>query len=194
MKNEKKIRAYHRSKVDPNSVYARPFRRAINFGLAPSGIHSSSSFLFTVFYLLFGLPKSWLPSCAAAEPPPGIHSFKFDFFLLFSGRFWSTQKLAFPVARPLNLRPIFTLSSSISFFVFCSFLVNPKAGFPVARPLNLSPVSTLSSSIYFYCLLKSTRVAAPSPRAGLGRRTVCKRMEQPRPPVSKRCETKVSML
>ena len=34
-----------------------------------------------------------------------------------------------------------------------------------------------------------TRVAAPSPRASLGRRTVCGRTEQPRPPVSKRYET-----
>jgi len=41
---------------------------------------------------------------------------------------------------------------------------------------------------------KPTRVAAPSPRASLGRRTVCGRMEQHRPPVSKRCETKVGMV
>jgi len=34
-----------------------------------------------------------------------------------------------------------------------------------------------------------TRVAAPSPRASLGRRTVCGRTEQRRPPVSKRYET-----
>jgi len=38
-----------------------------------------------------------------------------------------------------------------------------------------------------------TRVAAPSPRASLGRRTVCGRTEQRRPPVSKRYETKVRM-
>jgi len=38
-----------------------------------------------------------------------------------------------------------------------------------------------------------TRVAALSPRASLGRRTVCGRMEQRRPPVSKRYETKVRM-
>jgi len=39
-----------------------------------------------------------------------------------------------------------------------------------------------------------TRVAAPSPRASLGRRTVCGRTEQRRPPVSKRYETKVRMV
>jgi len=37
-------------------------------------------------------------------------------------------------------------------------------------------------------------VAAPSPRAGLGRRTVFGRTEQRRPPVSKRYETKVRMV
>ena len=42
-------------------------------------------------------------------------------------------------------------------------------------------------------LEKPTRVAAPSPRASLGRRTVCGRTEQRRPPVSKRYETKVRM-
>jgi len=36
---------------------------------------------------------------------------------------------------------------------------------------------------------KLTRVAAPSPRASLGRRTVCGRTEQRRPPVTKRYET-----
>jgi len=41
---------------------------------------------------------------------------------------------------------------------------------------------------------KTTRVAAPSPRASLGRRTVCGRTEQRRPQGSKRCETKVRML
>jgi len=41
------------------------------------------------------------------------------------------------------------------------------------------------------CPEKPTRVAAPSPRANLGRRTVCGRTEQRRPPVSKRYETKV---
>jgi len=39
-----------------------------------------------------------------------------------------------------------------------------------------------------------TRVAAPSPRASLGRRTVCGRTEQRRPPVSKRYKTKVRMV
>jgi len=39
-----------------------------------------------------------------------------------------------------------------------------------------------------------TRVAALSPRASLGRRTVCGRTEQRRPPVSKRYETKVRMV
>jgi len=34
-------------------------------------------------------------------------------------------------------------------------------------------------------------VAAPSPRASIGRRTVCGRTEQRRPQCSKRCETKV---
>ena len=37
-------------------------------------------------------------------------------------------------------------------------------------------------------------MAAPSPRASLGRRTVCGRTEQRRPPVSKHYETKVRML
>jgi len=37
-------------------------------------------------------------------------------------------------------------------------------------------------------------VAAPSPRASLGRRTVCGRTEQRRPPVSKRYETQVRMV
>ena len=37
-------------------------------------------------------------------------------------------------------------------------------------------------------------MAAPSPRASLGRRTVCGRTEQRRPPVSKRYETKVRMV
>jgi len=41
---------------------------------------------------------------------------------------------------------------------------------------------------------KPTRVAAPSPRASLGRRTLCGRTEQRRPPVSKRYETKVRMV
>jgi len=41
---------------------------------------------------------------------------------------------------------------------------------------------------------KPTRVAAPSPRASLGRRTICGRTEQRRPPVSKRHETKVRMV
>ena len=40
---------------------------------------------------------------------------------------------------------------------------------------------------------KPTRVAAPSPRASLGRRAVCGRTEQRRPPVSKCYETKVRM-
>jgi len=40
---------------------------------------------------------------------------------------------------------------------------------------------------------KPTRVAAPSPRASLGRRTVCGRTEQRRPPVSKPYKTKVRM-
>ena len=37
-------------------------------------------------------------------------------------------------------------------------------------------------------------MAAPSPRASLGRRPVCGRTEQRRPPVSKRYETKVRMV
>ena len=41
---------------------------------------------------------------------------------------------------------------------------------------------------------KPTCVAAPSPRASLGRRTVCGRTEQRRPPVSKRYEIKVRMV
>jgi len=41
---------------------------------------------------------------------------------------------------------------------------------------------------------KLTGVTAPSPRASLGRRTVCGRTEQRRPPVSKRYETKVRMV
>ena len=41
---------------------------------------------------------------------------------------------------------------------------------------------------------KPTRVAAPSPRTSLRRRTVCGRTEQRRPLVSKRYETKVRMV
>jgi len=41
---------------------------------------------------------------------------------------------------------------------------------------------------------KPTCVAAPSPRASLGRCTVCGRAEQRRPPVSKPYETKVRMI
>ena len=41
---------------------------------------------------------------------------------------------------------------------------------------------------------KPTRVAASSPRASLGRRTVCGSTEQGRPPVWKRYETKVRMV
>ena len=41
---------------------------------------------------------------------------------------------------------------------------------------------------------KPTSVAAPSPKASLGRRAVCGRTEQRRPPVSKRYETKVRMV
>ena len=41
---------------------------------------------------------------------------------------------------------------------------------------------------------KPTRVAAPSPRASLGRRTVCGRTEQRRPQGSKRCKTKVKLV
>ena len=44
------------------------------------------------------------------------------------------------------------------------------------------------------CPKKLTRVAAPSPRASLGRLTVCGRTEQRRPPVSKRYATKVRMV
>ena len=43
-------------------------------------------------------------------------------------------------------------------------------------------------------LSRPTRVAAPSPRASLGRRTVCGRTEQRRPQGSKRCKTKVTMV
>jgi len=41
---------------------------------------------------------------------------------------------------------------------------------------------------------KPTRVAAPSSTASLGRRSVCGRTEQRRPPVSKRYETKIRMV
>jgi len=41
---------------------------------------------------------------------------------------------------------------------------------------------------------KETNSRAPSPRASLGRRTVCERTEQHRPPVSKRYETKVRLV
>jgi len=44
------------------------------------------------------------------------------------------------------------------------------------------------------CPKNPTRVAAPSPRASLGRRTVCGRTEQRRPPVSKRYESKARMV
>jgi len=40
----------------------------------------------------------------------------------------------------------------------------------------------------------AARVTAPSPRASLGRRMVCGRTEQRRPPVSKRYEIKVRMV
>ena len=43
--------------------------------------------------------------------------------------------------------------------------------------------------VFAYCK-KPTRVAAPPPRASLGRCMVCGRMEQRRPPVSKRYGTK----
>jgi len=48
--------------------------------------------------------------------------------------------------------------------------------------------------IFFSSSKKPTRVSAPSPKASLGRRTVCGRTEQRRPPVSKRYETKVRMV
>jgi len=41
---------------------------------------------------------------------------------------------------------------------------------------------------------KPTRVAAPSLRASLRRRTICGRTEQRRPPVSKRYEAKIRMV
>jgi len=50
------------------------------------------------------------------------------------------------------------------------------------------------SKANFPILKKPTRVAAPSPRASLGRRTVCWRTERHRPPVSRRYETKVRMV
>jgi len=42
--------------------------------------------------------------------------------------------------------------------------------------------------------MKLTGVAAPSPKASVGRRAVCGRTEQRRPPVSQRYETKVRMV
>ena len=48
--------------------------------------------------------------------------------------------------------------------------------------------------IFPFISKKPTRVAAPSPRASLGRRTVCGRTEHRRPPVLKRYETKVIMV
>ena len=58
----------------------------------------------------------------------------------------------------------------------------------VQRPRRKAPTLTHA------CLKKPTRVAAPLPRASLGRRTVCGRTEQRRPPVSKRYENKVRMV
>ena len=42
--------------------------------------------------------------------------------------------------------------------------------------------------------MRQSRVATPLPRASLGRRTVCGRTEQRRPPGSKRYKTKVRMV
>ena len=47
----------------------------------------------------------------------------------------------------------------------------------------------IQSAGYRHLPKKLTRVAAPSPRASLGRRTVCGRTEQLLAPVSKRYET-----
>jgi len=60
--------------------------------------------------------------------------------------------------------------------------------FPYVRFVSSS--SGISNSF----LNKPTRVAAPSPRASLGRRTVCGRTEQRRPPISKRYGNKVRMV
>jgi len=52
----------------------------------------------------------------------------------------------------------------------------------IQRRASLPP---RSASRPFNDVTKPTRLAAPSPRASLGRRTVCGRTEQRRPPVSK---------
>ena len=63
-------------------------------------------------------------------------------------------------------------------------------------PLPIGVVSHTAHHVHalVFCPKKLTRVAAPSPRASLGRRTVCGRTEQRRPSVSKRYETKVRMV
>ena len=71
-----------------------------------------------------------------------------------------------------------------------------------SNPLLTSKVRCCDSSLFrlelrlvhVYERKKPTCVAAPSPRASLVRRMVCGRTEQCRPPVSKRCETKVRMV
>jgi len=65
--------------------------------------------------------------------------------------------------------------------------------FYVAAKRNRTRVLTFVMGLYV-SPKKPTRVAAPSPRASLGRRTVCGRTEQCRPPVSKRYDTKVRMV
>jgi len=57
-----------------------------------------------------------------------------------------------------------------------------------AEAIVLSDMQVHNTMIY------SPRVAAPSPRASLGRRTVCGRTEQRQPPVPKRYETNVRMV
>ena len=67
---------------------------------------------------------------------------------------------------------------------------------PVERLDLYSETPSIHTGIRFQgnCFFLLTRVAAPSPRASLGRRTVCGRTEQRRPPVLKRYETKVRMV
>ena len=72
---------------------------------------------------------------------------------------------------------------------------DPRNGLNIGRKVGTS-LEAGDGRWQVVCMLflRPTRVAAPSPRASLGRRTVCGRTEQRRPPVSKRYETKVRMV
>jgi len=76
----------------------------------------------------------------------------------------------------------------------CSSIIMSTAFLVVLFCLVVVVVQAVNPSRIHLIPKKPTRVAAPSPRASLGRRTVCGRTEQRRPPVSKRYETKVRMV